>query len=74
MVAGKVAASSTKVGFKEKSGRFLRGVWAELKKVYWPDRKKIFTYTSVVLVAVLIAAVAIWIVDSCLTFILSRVL
>lgn len=74
MVAGKVAASSSKVGLKEKSGKFLRGVWAELKKVHWPDRKTVMVYTSVVLASVFIIAFAIWIVDSMLTFILNRVL
>ncbi|HHT63481.1 MAG: preprotein translocase subunit SecE [Bacillota bacterium] len=74
MVAGKVAAGSTKVGLKERSSKFLRGVWAELKKVHWPDKKTIVVYTSVVLVSVFIIALAIWVVDSCLTFILNRVL
>lgn len=74
MVAGKAAAGSSKVGFKEKTGKFLRGVWAELKKVHWPDRKTIMVYTSVVLASVFIIAFAIWIVDSALTFILNRVL
>ncbi|MEL7567206.1 MAG: preprotein translocase subunit SecE [Dehalobacterium sp.] len=74
MVAGKVAASSSKVGFRERSGKFFRGVWAELKKVHWPDRKTVMVYTSVVLASVFIIAFAIWIVDSGLTFILNRVL
>lgn len=74
MVAGKAAASSSKVGFKERTGKFLRGVWAELKKVHWPDKKTIMVYTSVVLASVFIIAFAIWIVDSILTLILNRVL
>ncbi|MCR6543940.1 preprotein translocase subunit SecE [Dehalobacterium formicoaceticum] len=74
MVAGKAAASSSKVGLKERSGKFLRGVWAELKKVHWPDRKTIVIYTGVVLAAIFIMAFAIWIVDSALTFILNRIL
>ncbi|ATW27103.1 preprotein translocase subunit SecE [Candidatus Formimonas warabiya] len=75
MVAGKVAAGSIKkVGLRERSGKFLRGVWAELKKVHWPDRKQIMVYTSVVLASVFIIGFVIWIVDSCLTFILNRVL
>lgn len=41
-------------------GRFIREVWAELRKVIWPTRKQMVTYTSVVLVfvAFMIALVA----------------
>ena len=74
MVAGKVAAGSTKVGFKERTGKFLRGVWAELKKVHWPSKKTIIIYTGVVLASVFIIALAIWVVDSCLAFILNKVI
>ncbi|AXB46760.1 preprotein translocase subunit SecE [Amycolatopsis albispora] len=30
--------------------RFIREVWAELRKVIWPTRKQMVTYTAVVLV------------------------
>lgn len=73
-MAGKIAAGSTNVKFKERAGKFLRGVWAELKKVHWPDKKQITVYTSVVLVSVFIIALVIWIVDSGLSFILQRLL
>jgi preprotein translocase subunit SecE len=33
--------------------RFIREVWAELRKVIWPTRKQMVTYTSVVLVFVI---------------------
>ncbi|RZQ64188.1 preprotein translocase subunit SecE [Amycolatopsis suaedae] len=32
--------------------RFIREVWAELRKVIWPTRKQMVTYTAVVLVFV----------------------
>lgn len=32
--------------------RFIREVWAELRKVIWPNRKQMVTYTTVVLVFV----------------------
>lgn len=73
-MAGKMAAGSTNVKFKERAGKFLRGVWAELKKVHWPDKKQITVYTSVVLVSVFIIALVIWIVDSGLSFIVTRLL
>ena len=36
----------------------------ELKKVHWPTKKELITYTEVVLVTVAVMAVAIWVVDS----------
>ncbi|NLM21809.1 MAG: preprotein translocase subunit SecE [Peptococcaceae bacterium] len=47
---------------------YFREVWLELKKVHWPSRNQLLTYTGVVLVAVGICAVLIWIVDSALTY------
>ncbi len=44
--------------------KFLRDVWAELKKVVWPDREETVTYTTVVLVTVAIVAVVIWLADT----------
>jgi len=75
MVAGKVVASSAnKVKVTERAGKFLRGVWAELKKVHWPDKKQIGVYTSVVLVSIFMIAFLIWVIDSGLTFLLNQVL
>lgn len=74
MVAGKVAAGSNKLSLRNRSSKFFRGVWAELKKVQWPDRKQIGVYTSVVLISIFIIAAAIWVVDSGLSFILKKVL
>jgi preprotein translocase subunit SecE len=41
--------------------RFIREVWAELRKVIWPTRKQMITYTTVVLifVAFMVALVAL---------------
>lgn len=69
MATKKVAQQE--VGIVEKSKKFLRGVWSELKKVHWPDKKQLATYTGVVFVAVSLVAVMIWIIDSGLGFLLS---
>ncbi len=37
-----------KVGFFGRIGRFFREVVAELRKVIWPTRKELLTYTAVV--------------------------
>ncbi|HOP73608.1 MAG TPA: preprotein translocase subunit SecE [Bacillota bacterium] len=60
--------STTKkeVGFQGIS-KFFRNVQAELKKVNWPNRKELTTYTIVVIVTVLVLAVVIFFWDSLLT-------
>ena len=46
---------------------FFRSVWAELKKVHWPTKKQMITYTGVVLGTIFVIGLALWIVDSILT-------
>jgi preprotein translocase subunit SecE len=45
---------STSPGFIERIVRFIREVVAELQKVNWPSRNELITYTSVVVVFVVI--------------------
>ena len=59
---------------KETSTEYFKGVWSELKKVHWPDRKQLLTYTGVVLVAVAIVSVMLWIVDSGLSILMTKIL
>ncbi|HWI55434.1 MAG TPA: preprotein translocase subunit SecE [Desulfobacteria bacterium] len=54
--------------------RFLKGAWSELKKVHWPNRREIITFTIVVLAAVLIVAVMIFVVDSILSKLLEFII
>ena len=42
---------------------FLKDVRRELKKVQWPNKRELTTYTSVVVVTVIIVAAIIWVVD-----------
>ena len=56
--------AETKVGFLTKVKRSSRASLNELKKVHWPTKKELITYTEVVLVAVVVIAAAIWVVDS----------
>lgn len=50
-------------GVLSKIKRFLREVKAELKKVNWPNLEVLISYTTVVLVTVLIIAIFIGGVD-----------
>jgi preprotein translocase subunit SecE len=43
--------------------RFIREVWAELRKVIWPTRKQMITYTTVVLVFVAFMVALVYLLD-----------
>jgi preprotein translocase subunit SecE len=42
---------------------FFADSWAELKKVRWPNRKELTSYTLVVLVTIVFVAVYFWLLD-----------
>ncbi|MEV4541870.1 preprotein translocase subunit SecE [Micromonospora echinaurantiaca] len=56
----KTRAETDKVGLFGRIARFIREVVAELRKVIWPTRKELLTYTAVVVafVAVMLTIVA----------------
>lgn len=54
--------------------RFFREVRAELRKVAWPNRKELTSYTIVVLVAVAIVAVYVGVIDYLVSVILGLVI
>lgn len=59
--------SSKKKGFGgvfKKLGRFLKDVVVELKKVTWPSRKNLISYTIAVIVFVIIMMAVIYGIDS----------
>ncbi len=49
-------------GFR-RTGVFFGDVWSELKKVRWPNRKELTTYTVVVLITVTLLAVFFYLID-----------
>ena len=61
----------TKPGFIKKIGKFFRQVKMELKKVNWPSKKELKSYTTVVLSTVVVLIIFIWIVDTGLRGIFS---
>lgn len=67
-------ASQNKSGGLRKRIGFFREVWNELKKVHWPTRNQLLTYTGVVFVSVSIVAFLIWIVDSSLSYVMTLML
>jgi len=56
----KAKSDTERVGFFGRIARFIREVVAELRKVIWPTRKELLTYTAVVVafVAVMLSIVA----------------
>ncbi|WP_434510619.1 preprotein translocase subunit SecE [Desulfitobacterium sp. AusDCA] len=59
---------------REKASEYFKGVINELKKVQWPNRRQLLTYTGVVLVTSAIVSVLLWVVDSGLSFVLTKML
>ena len=53
---------------------FLKDVRRELKKVQWPNRSELTTYTGVVLLSVVVVGAIIWLVDLGYQQILSLIL
>lgn len=53
---------------------FFTDSWSELKKVRWPNRKELTSYTLVVIVTILIMTVYFWLLDIGITQLLDLVL
>lgn len=53
---------------------YFKGVKTELKKVVWPTKKELISYTSVVLLTCVAFGIGIWLVDSAFLAALKYVL
>lgn len=69
-----VTVKKEKVNRLEQVQKYFRGVYNELKKVHWPNRREVLTYTSVVVVAVIVVGILIWIFDSLLSTVLQLII
>ena len=54
-------------------GKFLKDVWAELKKVTWPTRKDFLSYSGMVLVFIALMALVTFGIDTGITALLRLV-
>jgi preprotein translocase subunit SecE len=61
-------------GFVPRSVEFVKEAWQELKKVHWPTRKETYSATVVVLVAVVVVAVFLGLVDLALSYAMQYVM
>jgi preprotein translocase subunit SecE len=57
------AAAETGAHERAGVGQFLREVRSELRKVAWPSRKEVTSYTIVVLVTTLVLVGIVWAMD-----------
>ena len=53
----------SKPGFFARTGKWLREMKAELKKVQWPTKKQTFNNTVVVIVCCIVVGICIWAFD-----------
>lgn len=67
-------AKNEKPGAVQRAKKLYRGVVNEMKKVHWPGKKELVAYTTVVVVSVFITGVAIWIIDSGVSFVMSMII
>lgn len=58
-----VAKGQERPAVTARLGKFLREARAELRKVTWPNRKELATYTAVVIVSTAICALFLGVVD-----------
>jgi len=58
--ASRAGAARQKIDVKE----YFRGIKTETKKVVWPTRKELGSYTGVVIFTCVVFSLGIWIVDS----------
>ena len=55
------------MGWLAKFRQFVTEVWAELKKTTWPTRREIYGTTMVVIIAVVLSAAYLYVVDMILS-------
>lgn len=65
-----VAAKKPKTSIKD----YFKGIKIETKKVVWPTKKELISYTGVVILTCFVFGVGIWIVDSAFLAALKAVL
>ncbi|WP_371376760.1 preprotein translocase subunit SecE [Sporomusa aerivorans] len=54
--------------------KFLREVKAELKKVTWPGKQELISFTGIVFVTVAVVAALIWVIDTSFTQLLKAII
>ena len=58
---------------KKSRGAWFREMKSELKKVTWPTRDEVTSFTMVVVVALLVISIFLWAVDAGLMYLINSV-
>jgi preprotein translocase subunit SecE len=66
--------AAAKAGFLTRTGKYFKEVRSEMRKVTWPTKSDLSTYTVVVIVTVLIVSGIIWLADTVLYKLVSLIL
>jgi preprotein translocase subunit SecE len=66
-------SAAKKPGIGVRLMRFFKNLRTEIKKVVWPDKKRLIQSTATVLMIVLSAALIIWIFDTVISLILTSI-
>ncbi|ADD03224.1 preprotein translocase, SecE subunit [Thermoanaerobacter italicus Ab9] len=54
--------------------KFFKDVRAEMKKVTWPSKESMITYTEIVLIAMVFFTVFIFLIDSVFSYLLKLII
>ncbi len=60
--------------FVKRLRRFFHDIKIELKKVNWPNRRELATFTGIVLVVIFIVGTFFWVLDTGLTGVLRLII
>ena len=66
--------AAAKTSFLKKTGKYIKDVRSEMRKVSWPTKSDLSTYTLVVIVTVMIVSGIIWLADTVLYKVVSLIL
>jgi len=66
--------AAAKEGIVKRTGKFFREVRSEMRKVTWPVKSDLITFTIVVFISVAIVSGFIWIADTILYKLVSLIL
>ena len=67
-------AKSEKVGIVERTKRYFRSMFQEMKRVHWPGRRDLIIYTIAVICVSLVVAMLIWLFDTGITALMGLIL
>jgi len=62
------------IAHKKKTYSFLNNIKVEIKNIHWPTKKDVNQTTLMVVIIILLTSMTLWIIDSLLTYIISKIM